>query len=497
MKTCKIKSVLIANRGEIACRIAKTLRALNYKVYGLASSLDPIPLLKNFVHEVLFLKGNNLQETYLNQEQILALCLKNQIDSIHPAFGFLSENSDFAKLCSDKNVIFIGPDAKTIEIMGSKSASKQALQASGIPLIPGYNGEKQDVKTFEVQSDKIGYPVLLKASFGGGGKGMQIVFDKANLQEAFSKAKNEALNAFGNDHLILEKYIQNPRHIEVQVLADHHGEILHLGERECSLQRRHQKIIEEAPSEFVDEDLRNQMTKTAIQICKTISYKNAGTIEFIVDENKNYYFLEMNTRLQVEHPVTEMVTGLDLVQKQMEIAQGLKLGLSQNEIRTSGHAIEARVYSEDPENQFFPSIGSILHYQEPSFPFLRIDSGICQNSEINLNFDPMIAKVITYGYSREDARKKLIKALENFSILGVKTNQKFLLNLLQHKKFIKNDITTHFIEKHLSDLIVKTDQQDLKDFLKTHSQSLSQKNVSVKTKIKSSNDTSTIWNLKI
>lgn len=473
----KINSVLILNRGEIAVRIAKTLNRLGIKSYGFTSNLDPSPLHAKFVDVLLHLEGDTISDSYLNIEQVIQLCKKNNIEAIHPGYGFLSENVNFAKSCEENNLVFIGPSADSISKMGSKAEAKRLMKKVGVPVVPGYEGEDQNIDILKSKALEIGFPVLIKASLGGGGKGMRIVHQESELEQAISSAKSEGLKSFGSDHLIIEKYIESPRHIEVQVFGDQCGNLIHLGERECSIQRRHQKIIEESPSVALDDELRNKICEAGIRSAKALDYYNAGTVEFILDQSGEFYFLEVNTRLQVEHPVTEERTGLDLVEWQLLVAEGNELPLKQDEIQFRGHAIECRIYAEDPENSFFPSTGDILFYKEPEAHLLRIDSSIEQGAVVSLNFDPMLAKVITYGQDRQQALKSMIWALENYPVLGLKTNHAFLLEILSDKKFFKGDIDTHFIDQNFSGWKQsgEEDYQELAKYLQKVSKTSSKK----------------------
>lgn len=445
-----IRSVLIANRGEIAARIAKTLSRLGIMVYALESDLDRGAYHTRFADQVLKLNGESIRETYLNAEQILALVKSRKIDAVHPGYGFLSENAEFARACEEAGVIFIGPDSLSIAAMGSKARAKDLMIKAKVPTIPGYQGEDQSLATLAKEAKKLKYPVLIKASAGGGGKGMRIVRSDAELNGAIEGAKSEALKSFGDERLIIEKFIENPRHIEFQIFGDSHGNLIHLGERECSIQRRHQKIIEESPSTALDDDLRARMAAAAMACGRTLSYKNAGTVEFVVNDKGEFYFLEVNTRLQVEHPVTELCTGFDLVEWQVRVAEGKPLPVSQDNIIFRGHAIECRLYAEDAENKFLPSTGKILFYEEPAAPFLRVDSGVGLASEISIHFDPMIAKVIAVGATRDEAISRLKWALENYPVLGVKTNAALLLDVLSHREFLAGRVTTHFLDEHFA-----------------------------------------------
>lgn len=445
-----IRSVLIANRGEISIRIAKTLSRLGVRVIGLKSSLDVGAAHLKHMDQILPLEGDSVASSWLDTQQIVNLCVKNKIDAVHPGYGFLSENEDFAQALRNQGIVFMGPSPEAIARMGSKAEAKELMIRAGVPTIPGYQGIDNSDSVLMAEAHKIGYPLLIKASAGGGGKGMRIVRAESEFAKALDSARSEAKKSFGDDRVILERYITHPRHIEFQIFGDAHGNMIHLGERECSIQRRHQKIIEETPSPVMTPELRKRMGEAAVRCGQALKYQNAGTVEFIVDERGDFYFLEVNTRLQVEHPITEMLTGQDLVEWQWRIAQGEALPLTQEQVHFRGHALECRVYAEDPENAFLPSVGPLLYYHEPAAPFLRIDSGVNVQSEIGIYFDPMIAKVIVSGATRAEAISRMIWALENYPILGVKTNSAFLLSILRHDKFAEGETHTHFIEDHLS-----------------------------------------------
>jgi acetyl/propionyl-CoA carboxylase alpha subunit len=457
----KIKSVLIANRGEIAIRIAKTLKRLGIRVVMLATELDPDGYHTHFADQVLTLKGQTIRETYLNAAQIVSLATANRLDAIHPGYGFLSENAPFAKACEDAGLIFIGPTSECIAAMGSKANAKKLMIKAKVPTIPGYQGDDQSLEILTKEAKKIPYPILIKASAGGGGKGMRVVKSDSELTKAIESAKSEALKSFGDDRLIIEKYIEKPHHIEFQIFGDAHGHLIHLGERECSIQRRHQKIIEETPSPSLSEKIRGKMADAALKCGKALKYKNAGTVEFIYSDTGEFYFLEVNTRLQVEHPITELRTGLDLVEWQIRVAEGSELPLKQKEVTFRGHAIEGRLYAEDAENQFLPSTGKILFYQEPMAPFLRVDSSLRQDSEVSMNFDPMISKVIAAGATRDEAISRLIWALQNYPVLGVKTNGALMAHVLNHPEFKAGNTTTDFLQNYFSDWKNTADAQTL------------------------------------
>ena len=448
----KIKKILIANRGEIAVRIMETCRLMGIKtvsLYHLEEKELPHSLLGD---ESVCLGEGSLHETYLNGEKIVQVALEKGADAIHPGYGFLSENADFSKRVRDAGILFIGPQAETMTLMGDKTESKKAMEKLGVPIIPGYHGDNQDDSLLKEEARKIGYPLLIKASAGGGGKGMRVVYEENQFLESLESARREAHNAFGNDKVLIEKYIENPRHIEVQVLSSCHGEHLHLFERECSIQRRHQKIIEESPSPVLKNDLRLEMCRVAIQITEGIQYEGAGTIEYILDEDGSFYFLEMNTRLQVEHPITEMVTGVDLVKSQIEVAEGRSLSFKQSDLKQKGHAIEARIYAENPDQDFLPSIGDIVTVGNPKGSGVRFDCGYQDGNTVSIKYDPMLAKLICWAEDRETAISKTKMSLEHVLFAGLKTNRQYLQRILGLDDFEKGITFTHFIPKHSKDL---------------------------------------------
>ncbi len=443
-----IRKILIANRGEIALRVMKTCREMGIATVAVYSDADKDALFVKQADEAIAIGGLHASESYLNQEKIINAAKITGADAIHPGYGFLSENAFFVKKCTDEGFIFIGPSAEVVEVMGSKSRSKEIMQRARIPTVPGYNGRDQSVELFVIESEKIGFPILIKATAGGGGKGMRIVYDKNEIPAAIEAAKREAKNSFGDDTLLIEKYFESAKHIEFQIFGDHHGNYTHFFERECSIQRRFQKIIEESPSPSLTPELREKMGQTAIAVAASIRYTNAGTVEFILDAENNFYFLEVNTRLQVEHPVTEETTGIDLVRLQIEVAKGLPLKANYQNTHQQGHAIECRIYAEDPENNFFPATGSILIWTEPPLNGIRYDSGVASGSKVDIYYDPMIAKIIAKGNNREEAIQKMQHALENFVILGLTTNKNFLLEILKHPSFNDGAFDTHFINKY-------------------------------------------------
>ena len=446
----RFNKILIANRGEIAVRIIKSAKKNGYKTVAVFSELDSNAMHVNLADESVCIGSAPVQESYLNMEAIISAAKITFAQAIHPGYGFLSENPKFAKLCSSQKIIFIGPSIKAIEVMGNKAASKRLMIKSNVPCIPGYEGEDQLNNTLLKESKHIGFPVMVKSAAGGGGKGMRFVEKENALLTSIESAKQESLNSFGSDELIIEKYINEPRHIEIQIFGDEHGNYIHLGERDCSIQRRHQKIVEESPSVFINDKLRNLMGITAINVAKSVNYVGAGTVEFLVDKNKKFYFLEMNTRLQVEHPVTEMVTGVDLVDLQLKVAQGEKINLTQNDIQFKGHAIEVRLYAEDPLNNFLPQTGKIDLWEPAERNGIRIDSGIKSNDEISRFYDPMLAKIISWGESRDDAIQKLRNSIEESLLFGIKTNKSFLYDILSIPKFMEGDINTSFIDNEFN-----------------------------------------------
>ncbi|RZF21012.1 ATP-grasp domain-containing protein [Halobacteriovorax vibrionivorans] len=446
----EINKVLIANRAEIALRVIKTCRNLGIKTVTLYTFEERNLPQREFADESYYLEGNLLSETYLNMDKIIQIAKDSGCDAIHPGYGFLSENAEFSQKVTDAGLIFIGPTPEHIILMGDKKGSKDKMIEIGVPVIPGYNGENQDPELLKSQADKMGYPVLIKASAGGGGKGMRIVESSQDFLAELESCKREALSSFGSDIVLIEKFITSPRHIEIQVVSDTHGNHFHFFERECSIQRRHQKIIEETPSLALGDELRKAMTDAAIKITKSINYHGAGTIELILDGNE-FYFLEMNTRLQVEHPVTEMVTGFDLVDLQLIAASGKAFDFTQDDIRQIGHAIECRIYAEDPDNDFMPAIGR-LEYIGDAIDGVRLDTGYKNGNSITVNFDPMIAKVITWGADRDEAIGTMIAGLNHLPFEGLTTNNDYLVRILKHDAFLKGDTYTHFVKTYEEDL---------------------------------------------
>ena len=440
------KKILIANRGEIACRVIKTAKTMGISTVAIFSEQDAMALHVAMADEAVCIGPAPAKESYLKIDNIVAIAKETCTDAVHPGYGFLSEQSEFATAIEKVGITFIGPSKDAIGAMGDKIRSKKIAEDAGVSTVPGYLGiVKGNTEALKIAED-IGYPLMIKASAGGGGKGMRIAYNSADLSEGFQLAANEALASFGDDRIFLEKYIERPRHIEIQILGDKYGNVIHLGERECSIQRRHQKIIEEAPSAFLSSDTRDEMGAQAVALAKAVQYSSAGTVEFIVDEESNFYFLEMNTRLQVEHPVTEFVTGIDLVEQMIRIATGEKLSLDQEDVKCDGWAIEARVYAEDPTRNFLPSTGRLTQYKEPvRSDSIRVDSGVIEGSEISIFYDPLISKLIAYGASREEAIEKLREALAVYLVRGIAHNIPFLTAVISNERFAEADFSTDFL----------------------------------------------------
>ncbi|TQV66172.1 acetyl/propionyl/methylcrotonyl-CoA carboxylase subunit alpha [Exilibacterium tricleocarpae] len=441
--------ILIANRGEIACRIIRTARDLGIRTVAVYSDADRRALHVDMADEAVHIGPAPSRESYLQASKILAAAKQTGAEAIHPGYGFLSENADFSRACKAQSLVFIGPPAPAIEAMGSKAAAKTIMAAAKVPLVPGYHGADQAAAVLRQHADTMGYPVLLKATAGGGGKGMRQVWEAGEFEAALAAAKREAANSFGNDEMLVEKYLTQPRHVEIQVFCDRHGNAVYLFERDCSIQRRHQKVIEEAPAPGLSQELRAAMGEAAVRAARAIDYEGAGTVEFLLDRDGAFYFMEMNTRLQVEHPITEMITGQDLVAWQLRVAAGETLPLAQDQLRIHGHAFEARVYAEDPHNDFLPVTGPLLFLQPPdSSPHVRIDSGVRQGDEVSVYYDPMIAKLVVWDEDRDRARQRLAKALQEYRIGGLTTNLDFLYNLATCPPFRDAELDTGFIEKH-------------------------------------------------
>jgi acetyl-CoA carboxylase biotin carboxylase subunit len=446
------KKILIANRGEIAIRIMRACREMGIATVAVYSEVDRTAQHVSYADEAYLLGTAPATESYLVMEKIIQAAKVSEAEAIHPGYGFLAENPDFAQLVKDNGLIFIGPEPETIQLLGDKMAARETMIKAGVPIVPGVKQVISSVAEAQKIADEIGYPILFKAAAGGGGKGMRIVQNSDDISQLFKMARSEAKSAFGDDRIYIEKYLEKPRHVEIQVIADHYRNVAHLGERECSIQRRHQKVIEESPSPIVDPEMRQRMGDTAVKAAQAANYINAGTIEFLVDQNKNFYFLEVNTRLQVEHPVTEMVTGIDLVKEQIRIAAGEPLSFSQHNVQWRGTAIECRIYAEDPENNFLPSIGKIHSYREPQGIGVRIDSGLAKGGMVSLYYDPLISKLITWGRDRNEAIQRMKRALDEYVISGVQTVIPFHKQIMNHPEFIAGNISTHFIDEQREQL---------------------------------------------
>jgi len=445
-----MKKILVANRGEIALRVMKTAKKLGIKTVAVYSTVDRNAPHVRFADQAVCVGEAPSNQSYLLGSKIIEVAKELNVDAIHPGYGFLSENADFAEEVEKNGLIFIGPKSKAIQVMGSKLAAKEAVKAYDIPMVPGIEEAITDVEKAKAIAKDIGFPILIKASAGGGGKGMRVVEKEEDLESQMERAISEATSAFGDGSVFIEKYVGSPRHIEIQVMADSHGNVIHLFERECSVQRRHQKVVEEAPSAVLSPELRTQMGEAAVRVAKACDYLGAGTVEFLLDENHNFYFLEMNTRLQVEHPVTELITGVDLVELQIKVARGEQLPISQEDLTITGHALELRVYAEDPLNDFLPSVGHLDVYQIPEGEGIRVDNGFEEGMDIPIYYDPMLAKLITYGNTREEAIQLMIKAIDEYKVEGVQTTLPFGKFVCQHEAFTSGNFDTHFVKKYYS-----------------------------------------------
>lgn len=442
-----IRKVLIANRGEIAVRIIRACKELGIQTVAIYSEADKDAMHTQLADEAICVGKPKSKDSYLNESNIISAAVITKCNAIHPGFGFLSENAEFASICEECNIKFIGPSSKTISIMGDKARAREIMKNADVPVIPGSNGIVKSIEEAYIEAKEIGYPVMIKAALGGGGKGIRIVHKEDELENAYFTAKSEAKVNFGDDTIYIEKFIENPRHIEFQILGDEHGNIIHLGERDCTIQRRNQKVLEEAPSSILSDDLRIEMGRAAINAAKAVNYFNAGTIEFLVDKYSNFYFMEMNTRIQVEHPITEMITSIDIVKEQIKIASGECLSFSQDEVEIKGHAIECRINAENPRKGFIPSPGKIEFLNLPGGNGIRVDTAVYSGYAIPPTYDSMIAKLIAYGKSREEAINKMLRALDEFVIEGIDNNIDFQIDILNNEKFRLGDFDTSFISK--------------------------------------------------
>jgi acetyl-CoA carboxylase biotin carboxylase subunit len=442
--------ILIANRGEIALRVMRSAREMGIKTVAVYSDADRDALHVRYADEAVHIGEAPSAKSYLVGEKIIAACKQTGAEGIHPGYGFLSENPAFARMVREAGLILIGPSPEAMEVMGNKLAAKAAALKYNIPMVPGTEEAISDLPEAKKRAVEVGFPILIKAAAGGGGKGMRIVEEARDFEEQMALAVSEATSAFGDGSVFIERYVSSPRHIEIQVLGDTHGNIVHLFERECSVQRRHQKVIEEAPSSILTPEIREQMGKCAVDVARSVNYTGAGTVEFIMDENLNFFFLEMNTRLQVEHPVTELITGIDLVKEQIRIARGEALSFKQEDLQIKGHAIELRVYAEDPDNNFLPDIGTLQTYVTPKGPGVRVDDGFEQGMEIPIYYDPMIAKLVTYGEDRGEAIERMIRAIDEYQITGIITTLGFGKFVMQHEAFTSGKFDTHFVQKYFA-----------------------------------------------
>jgi acetyl-CoA carboxylase biotin carboxylase subunit len=450
-----MKKILVANRGEIALRVMQTAQKMGIKTVAVYSTADRNAPHVKFADEAVLIGEAPSNQSYLLGDKIIEVCKELGVDGIHPGYGFLSENADFAEKAEKNGITFIGPRSKAIKIMGSKLAAKEAVKAYNIPMVPGLDEAITDVAKAKEVANQIGFPILIKASAGGGGKGMRVVEKAEEFESQMQRAISEATSAFGDGSVFIEKYVGSPRHIEIQVMADTHGNVVHLFERECSVQRRHQKVVEEAPSAVLTPEIRKAMGEAAVKVAQACDYVGAGTVEFLLDENKNFYFLEMNTRLQVEHPVTEMITGIDLVEMQIRVARGEVLPIKQEDLSIKGHALELRVYAEDPLNDFLPSIGHLSVYQIPEGTGIRVDNGIEQGMDVPIYYDPMLAKLIAYGKNRDEALQIMLKAIENYKVEGIFTTLPFGKFVFEHEAFRSGNFDTHFVKKYYSADLLK------------------------------------------
>ena len=458
-----MKKILIANRGEIAIRIMQTAKKMGIKTVAIYSTVDRNAPHVRFADEAVLIGEAPSNKSYLLGDKIIEVAKKLGVDAIHPGYGFLSENANFAEACENNNISFIGPKSKAIKIMGSKLAAKEAVKAYNIPMVPGTDEAISDIPKAKKLAKEIGFPILIKASAGGGGKGMRVVEKEAEFESQMDRAISEATSAFGDGSVFIEKYVRAPRHIEIQIMADTHGNVVHLFERECSIQRRHQKVIEEAPSSVLTPELRSKMGEAAIKVAKSCDYIGAGTVEFLLDEAHNFYFLEMNTRLQVEHPVTELITGTDLVALQIRVARGEKLPITQENLKINGHALELRVYAEDPLNDFLPSVGNLEVYKIPKGENIRVDNGFEEGMDIPIYYDPMLSKLITYAETREEAIELMITAIQNYHIEGIKTTLPFGSFVCEHDAFRSGNFNTHFVKKYYSpEALIKKQEEEAK-----------------------------------
>ena len=457
-----MKKILIANRGEIALRVMRSAKEMGIATVAVFSEADRNAPFVRYADEAVCIGPPPSNQSYLLGNKIIEVCKQLGVDGIHPGYGFLSENAAFARAVKAAGITLIGPSPEAMEVMGDKLSAKGAAKKYNIPMVPGTEGAVSDVEEAKRVALEVGLPILIKASAGGGGKGMRIVERIEELAEQMERAISEAVSSFGDGAVFIERYVAGPRHIEIQVLADNHGNVVHLFERECSIQRRHQKVVEEAPSAILTPELRAAMGKSACDVARSCNYSGAGTVEFLVDENRNYYFLEMNTRLQVEHPVSEMITGVDLVKEQINVARGEKLSFTQDDLHINGHALEIRVYAEDPANNFLPDIGRLTTYRRPTGPGVRVDDGFEEGMDIPIYYDPMIAKLITHGKDRNEAIARMVRAIDEYEITGCQTTLSFCRWAIQHEAFVSGDFDTHFVKKYFNpEVLVQESEEEM------------------------------------
>ena len=455
-----MRKILIANRGEIALRVMRSAKEMGIATVAVYSEADRNAPFVKYADQAVCIGPPPSSQSYLLGDKIIAVCKELGVDGIHPGYGFLSENAGFARKVKEAGITLIGPSPEAMEVMGDKLSAKNAARKYNIPMVPGTEGAVSDVEEAKRTALEVGLPVLIKASAGGGGKGMRIVEHIDELGEQMERAISEAQSAFGDGSVFIERYVAGPRHIEIQVLADNHGNVVYLFERECSIQRRHQKVVEEAPSAILTPELRSAMGKSACDVARSCQYSGAGTVEFLVDENRNYYFLEMNTRLQVEHPVSEMITGIDLVKEQIRVARGEKLSFTQDDLKINGHSLEIRVYAEDPANNFLPDIGKLVTYRRPMGPGVRVDDGFEEGMDIPIYYDPMIAKLITHGRDRDEAIARMVRAIDEYIITGCQTTLGFCRWAIQHPAFVSGDFDTHFVKKYFTPEVLNSSSEE-------------------------------------
>jgi acetyl-CoA carboxylase biotin carboxylase subunit len=455
-----MKKILVANRGEIAIRVMKSAKKMGIKTVAVYSEADRNSPHIRYADQAVCIGPAASSESYLRGDKIIEVAKKLGVDGIHPGYGFLSENADFAEAVEQNGITFIGPGSHAIRVMGSKLAAKEAVKKYDIPMVPGVDEAITDVEEAKKVAHKIGFPILIKASAGGGGKGMRIVENKEEFEAQMERAISEAISAFGDGSVFIEKYVSSPRHIEIQVLADKHGNVIHLFERECSIQRRHQKVVEEAPSSILTPELRKEMGEAAVNVARACDYVGTGTVEFLMDADLNFYFLEMNTRLQVEHPVSELITGVDLVQEQIKVARGEVLSIKQDDLQIKGHAVELRVYAEDPLDGFLPSIGKLEVYRPPSGEGIRVDDGFEEGMDVPIYYDPMLSKLVTYGESREEACRLMVEAIDNYEIKGIQTTLPFGKFVCQHEAFLSGNFDTHFVKNYFNPDVLHKQQEE-------------------------------------